>query len=359
MIKKARLIKTFIDLVKIDSPSEHEDEIAKNLLSRLKKLGAKTDTDSYGNVFGFFEGIGDPFMLNSHMDTVEPGRGIKPQIKGDRIYSDGNTILGGDAKAGLTIILEALTSLVESGKKHIPINVVFTRGEESGLFGAINLNYGKLRAKQGITFDGDDDVSNVDISSPGYDRVDVTITGRGAHAGAEPERGISAIKIASEIISKLKLGRIDFETTANIGLISGGSARNAVPETVHFKGEVRSRDRKKLEKHTRHFEDVINNTMNKYPDASVNLVLEREFNPYRFEEQHPVIDKIKKAFSELKIKPNLHETGGGSDVNIFHNHGLQSIVVGIGDYEAHTTREYVVISQMVQAAEFCEKIVLA
>ncbi len=358
MINKNRLIKTFVDLVKIDSPSGYEDEIAKELIFRLKKLGAKTDTDLYGNVYGFFDGVGDPFMLSAHMDTVEPGRGIMPKIDGDIITSDGTTILGGDPKAGIAEILEALTSLATKKKTHAPIDVVITRQEETGLIGAMNLDYRKIRAKTGVTFDGDDDVATVDIAAPGYNRVDVTITGRGAHAGAEPEKGISAIQIGSEIISGLKLGRIDEETTANIGLIEGGSARNAVPETIHFKGEIRSRNIEKLIKHTQHFEDVFDSVMKINPEVQIDLKIEREFDPYRLDEQHPVLNKMKKAFAKLNLKPNFHESGGGTDVNIFHTNGIQAVAVGIGDYEAHTKREFVKISDMVKAAEFCEQIVL-
>jgi tripeptide aminopeptidase len=356
MINQDRLVKAFLDLVKIDSPSGHEDKIAKSLEQRLRALGAKVTTDSYGNVIGYLKGYGDPFMVNCHMDTVEPGRGIKPQVNGDKITSDGTTILGGDAKAGVAEILEALTSIKEDKKKHRSLEIVFTRGEEEGLYGAKNLDYSKINAKNGLTFDGEQDVSNVSIAAPGYNRVDVTITGIAAHAGAEPEKGLSSIQVASEIISKLRLGRIDHETTANIGLIEGGSARNAVPEKVHFKGEIRSRCLRKLDNHSKHFEEIFDKVMKKYPKANIDLTTEREFDPYRFEEQHPVIDIVKKAFKEMKIKPNFEESGGGTDVNIFHKHGIQALVVGTGDYDAHTVREYVLISEMLKASKFLEKV---
>lgn len=358
MIDKKRLIKTFIDLVQIDSVSGEEENVAKEVAKRLKKLGAKVEFDSYGNVIGKLKGTGEPIILNAHLDTVEPGRGIKPIVKDDRITSDGTTVLGGDPKAGIAAILEALESLQEDKKAHVPLEMVFTREEEIGLRGAVNLDYTKLSAKRGITFDGEEAVHNITISAPGYNRIDVTVIGRGAHAGCEPEKGISAIVIASLIIGKLKLGRIDEETTANIGMVQGGSARNAIPEVVHFKGEVRSRNQKKLEQHTKHFEEVFSLVANAFPEAKVEVFIKREFESYLFQDTHRVIAHASKILSDFKLTPNLCHTGGGTDVNIFHTKGIEGIVVGGGFYNAHTTREYVVISEMVQAAKFCEKMVL-
>ncbi|MBI2600744.1 M20/M25/M40 family metallo-hydrolase [Candidatus Daviesbacteria bacterium] len=357
MVDQKRLVETFLDLVKIDSPSGEEEEMAKELMKRLKTLGFKVLRDTYGNVIGTLDGAGEPIMLNAHMDTVEPGRGIKPIIDGDIIKSDGTTVLGGDPKAGVTAILEALTSVIEDGKKHLPIEVVFTREEESSLGGAINLDYSQISAKRGVTFDGEKELHNIDISSPGYNSVNVTVIGRAAHAGADPEKGLSAIQIASEIISQLQLGRIDKETTANIGLIEGGSARNAVPEKVHFKGEIRSRNKEKLEKHTKHFQEVFDNVLSKYPNAKIDADISREFEAYFFDENHRVIKHIREVFKQMNLSPNLQHSGGGTDVNIFHTHGIEAVVVGTGDFDAHTTREYVVIPQMVQAAEFCQKLI--
>lgn len=356
MVNQKKLVKTFLDLVKIDSPSGHEGKMADEVVARLKALGFKVSKDSYGNVIGKLKGEGEPIMVNAHLDTVEPGRGIKPIIEEDIIKTDGTTVLGGDPKAGVAAILEALTSLKEDGKKHLPIEVVFTREEELGLLGAINLDYSQISSKRAITFDGEEEAHNIDISAPGYQRVDATIIGRAAHAGTEPEKGTSAIKIAAEIISKLKLGRIDFETTANIGLIEGGSARNAVPEKVHIKGEIRSRNMKKLEKHAKTFQEIFNKVMAQYPQAKVDLLLKREFDSYFFDQNHRVLQNIVQVFKQMKLQPTLKHSGGGTDVNIFHTHGIEAIVVGTGDYEPHTNREYVVISQMVLAAKFCEKI---
>ncbi len=357
MINKNRLIQTFLDLVKIDSPSGEEKNISIYLAEKLKKLGGKIEFDSYGNLIAKFEGSGKPIMLNSHMDTVEPGRGIIAKFSGDKITSDGRTILGGDAKSGLAIILETLESIKEEGRRTFPIDVVFTVEEESGLFGAVNLDYALLDAKRGITFDGHGAVENITTGAPGYVRVDATIKGKGAHSGYEPEKGLSAIRIAAEIIIQLQEGRIDHETTANIGLIEGGSVRNAIPETVHLKGEIRSRDVQKLEKHAKHFKKVFKDAENKYPLSKIDLNLSKEFDPYSFGEKSKIIDLAKSSLEKIGLKPQLASSGGGTDVNIFHTKGIKAVCVGAGYYNAHTTREYVVISEIVQGAKFCEEIV--
>ena len=357
MINQKRLVSTFLDLIRIDSPSGEEKEISVFVAKKLKAIDGNVVFDSYGNIIAKFEGTGEPFMLNSHLDTVEPGRGIKPQVKGDKITSDGTTILGADAKAGVAIILEALTSLMEDKKAHLPIEVLFTLEEETGLFGAINLDYSKIKSKIGVTLDGTQGAEHIITSAPGYARIDATITGRSAHAGFEPEKGTSAIKIASEIITQLEVGRIDDETTANIGIIEGGSARNAVPESVHFKAEIRSHSLPKLEKHALHFEKIFSDTLLKYPEIKLDLNMKTEFNPYVVEKSHSLIQKVVKTLNRIGLKPNLSPSGGGSDANIFLSRGIDVLCVGAGYHNPHTTREYALISEMVQGAQFCEELV--
>ena len=230
--------------------------------------------------------------------------------------------MGGDAKAGVAVILEALASIKEDKHKHLPIEVVFTRQEETGLQGAKNLDYTKLSAKKGFSFDGEGKVSQIDLSSVSYTTVDVTIKGRGAHAGLEPEKGISAIEIASHIISRMRLGRIDSETTANIGLIAGGSVRNAVPDQLQFKGEIRSRNLKTLANHEKHFREVIAEVLVKYPEAEIELKIEKEIDGYLLDEEHYLISQVSSIFKKMNLTPIFHHSGGLTDVNIFRNHGI-------------------------------------
>lgn len=357
MINRKRLVSTFLELVKIDSPSGHEKKISQFVADKLKSLNGKVIIDSYGNIIAKFQGKGDPIILNSHLDTVEPGQNVKPYVIENKILSDGTTILGGDAKAGVAIIIETITSLKEDNLAHLPLEVIFTREEEIGLIGADNLDYSLIKSKDGITLDAVGGVENIIISAPGYTRIDVSIMGRSAHSGFEPEKGISAIKIASEIITNLKVGRIDNETSANIGIIRGGSARNAIPETVQFEAEIRSRNPEKLAEHTIHFEKIINNTLLNYPEAKVNLNIHREFNPYFFEKSNPLIKKIIDALTNTGLKPKFVSSGGGADVSVFQAHGIEAICLGSCYYNAHTTREYVLISEMIKAAKFCQNFV--
>ena len=197
MINRDRLVKTFTDLVQIDSPSGEEEAMAVELTQRLEGFGLTVKRDAYGNVIAN-DGRPDPILLSAHMDTVEPGRGIKPSVDGDRIVSDGTTILGGDCKCGVSAILEALESVYEDGlTPHTGIEVAFTREEEIGLVGARNLDFSMLTAKEAIVFDGEGSAAQITSSSPTYIGFDVEITGRAAHAGVEPEKGLSAIRIAA------------------------------------------------------------------------------------------------------------------------------------------------------------------
>ncbi|MGI8419606.1 MAG: M20/M25/M40 family metallo-hydrolase [Candidatus Levyibacteriota bacterium] len=359
MLNQNRLVQTLMELVQIDSPSNHEAVFRDYCAKKLESLGAQIKLDSYGNLFAYFAGEGKPILLNCHLDTVEPGRNIKPHLEGNKIVTDGTTVLGGDPKSGIAVILETLTSLKEDKKPHPPLDVVLTLGEELGVLGAKHLDYSLLRAKKGITFDGEESITNVIIGAPGYNQIDVTVTGRSAHAGVEPENGISAIRIASEIISQLQLGRIDEETTANIGNIAGGSARSAVPETAHFEGEIRSRNIQKLANHSLHFQDIVEKVRANYPEAKIELAIIREFDPYLFSKDHPMLQKIVATLKELKLQPNLYASGGGTDVNIFQHHGIDAICLGVGTFNMHTKREYVDIDELMKAAQFCERIVQA
>lgn len=359
MINRKRLIRTFTELVKIDSPSGEEKAISDFLAKKLASLGGKVEKDSYGNLVGQFNGRGKPILLCAHMDTVEPGRGIKPKVSENKITSGGTTILGGDDKAGVTEILETLEAAKENNIAIRPIDIVFTREEETSLGGAKNLNYSLLRAQEGLVLDGDEEVSKIFISSPTYYNLDTDITGKSAHAGVEPEKGISAIKIAGEIISQLPLGRIDFETTFNIGMIEGGSVRNAVPEKASFHGEIRSRNLKTLEKIIGQTKQLFEKISKLYPGATIDLRLEKEFDGFVVDKKNPLIIKASRILSDMNLKAELKDSGGGTDANIFGTNGIETVIVGIGVREGHTTREYVVIDEMINTVRFCLEFIKA
>ncbi len=356
MIDQERLVNSFCDLVRIDSPSDEEEEVAQHLTARLEKLGLKVERDAHGNVIASTSGD-LPLLLSAHMDTVEPGRGIVPIIEGDRIVSQGETILGGDCKAGIAAIMEGLESVVEEGLPHRPLQLVFTRGEEKGLVGATNLDFSMVRALEAVVFDGNGPVSTITGSSPSYMSFDVRVRGRGAHAGVEPEKGLSAIRIASEIIQDLPQGRLDEESTFNVGLISGGTVRNAVPVEAYFGGEFRSRNTETFDLLRMQVLATLQQAREKYRDASIEEELEVLFLTYNLDPEEPVVRMSRRIMEEMNLTPNIQPSGGGTDGNIMRLQGIQSVVVGMSTNQMHTVDEYVVIPDLVDTATFCRRLI--
>ena len=353
MIDRDRLVKNFCDLVRIDSPSGEEETIAVELVRRLEALGLSVRRDSYGNIIAG-DGRPEPLLLSAHMDTVEPGRGIEPRVEGDRIVSDGTTILGGDCKAGVSAILEALESAAEDGTALRPLEVVFTREEEIGVVGARNLDFSMITAKEAIVFDGEGPSSRITSSSPTYIGFDLDITGRAAHAGVEPEKGISSIRIAAQIIARLPQGRLDDETTFNIGTIEGGTVRNAVPENTIVRGEFRSRNMETLDSIRLQIEEALTEVRRMYPEAVIEDHLHTEFEAYTLTDDDPATMRVKDALRSLGLKPEMRPSGGGTDGNVFRLHGISAVVVGMADNGMHTVRESVTIPDLVDAAHLCE-----
>ena len=355
MIDRDRIVRTFTDLARIDSPSGHEEEVAVELTGQLTKLGFTVQRDTYGNVVASEAGD-NPLLLSAHMDTVEPGRGIVPLFKGDRLETDGSTIVGGDCKAGVTTILEALGSIAEDGAARSPVQVVLSREEELGLVGAKNLDYSLITAREAVVFDGEGPINHITSGSPTYLSYDVTITGRAAHAGVEPEKGVSAIRIASEIVAALPNGRLDDETTFNVGMIQGGSVRNAVPEHASFGGETRSHNQASLKGQRTIIEDAVQDARRRYPDAVIDAEFNIEFERYKLDPQTPIVRLVTETLGSMGLPPEFALSGGGTDGNVFRSHGIQSVVMGVAAHNAHTVREYVDVAELEQAVRFCRQL---
>ena len=359
MADRQRLVETLIDLIRIDSPTGEEDEIDQEVSSRLDALGFNVRHDAYKNLIASLEGQGEPVLLSAHLDTVEPGRGIRPLLDGDVLRSDGSTILGGDCKAGVAIVLEALATVVESERPHLPVEVVFSRAEEGGLNGARNLDFSMVTAKSGVVFDGEGPVNRVTVSAPSQNVVKAEITGRASHAGLEPENGISALVIAGHLLTRLPLGRIDEETTSNIGYLEGGLKRNIVPERAFLDGEIRSRDQQKLEQYTDSFRRVFSDVAAMYPEARLDLDITNTYLSYRVDSEHPTVAILARALGQVGLEPVLGGSGGGSDANVFFQHGIAALPVGIGVRAFHTKGETAIIPEVLKGAEMCEKLLTA
>ena len=358
MIDRDRLVKTFCDLVQIDSPSGEEEAVAVELTRRLEELGLTTERDDYGNLIAR-DGGENPLLVSAHMDTVEPGRGIKPKVEGDRIDSDGTTILGGDCKCGVSAILEALESIKEDGISRLPVEVVLTREEEPGLVGAHKLDYSRISATEAIVFDGEGPPSRITSTAPTYVAFTVEVTGRSAHAGMEPEKGLSAIRIASELITRLPQGRLDDETTFNVGTIEGGSVRNAVPGGTVLTGEFRSRNLETLDDMRLQLAGAMTDVRAMFPDAVIEDRLHTQFEAYTLTEDDSAVARVIKALRSLGLEHTMAPSGGGSDGNVFRQRGIKSVVVGMGDHSMHTVREYVTIPDLVDTARLAQELLRA
>jgi tripeptide aminopeptidase len=355
VIDRERLVRTFLELVAIDSPSGDEVAIAEELEKRFTALGVQTSQDAHGNVLGRIEGVGEPLLLSAHMDTVEPGRGITPVFDGeDIIRSDGTTILGADNKAGCAVILEVIQSAIEDGATFRTIEVAISRGEEIGLVGATNMDYSRIRSKVAIVIDSGGPPSSIQGSAPYSYGYTVEVHGKSAHAGLEPEKGIPAISIAAEAVLGLPQGRIDFETTGNVGRIQGGLVVNAVPDYCRIEGEMRSMEFEKVEGLVSQAKDHLEEVRGRHPAARIDERFHLGYPGYRLEPDDPAALLLFPALQSLGMTPDPHPVGGGTDGNVFRGHGIASVVIGRGGYGQHTKEEYLVIPEMLQCAQVVE-----
>jgi tripeptide aminopeptidase len=371
-INAERLAQTFMALVRVDSVSKEEQALAEILSVRLVELGAQVFVDdagasvggSTGNLIAHFAGnrAGDALLLSAHMDTVEPGRGVQPRLVEGVFTSAGNTILGADDKSALAIILEVLAYVQEHEWPCVPLAIVFTIGEEIGLLGAKHLDYSRITARQGYVLDTRNPQAVV-TRAPAANRLTFRIFGQAAHAGSSPEKGINAISLASKAIARLDLGRIDHETTCNIGLIEGGLATNIVPDRVTIRGEVRSHDRGKLRRVTAEivsaFEQVVAEYRNQALVARPRLEIEvhKEYDLLNIADDHPLVRRAAQAAANLGLRMDCAMSGGGSDANVFAEKGIDAVVLGTGMENVHTVEESIRLADMVRSAQLLLEII--
>jgi tripeptide aminopeptidase len=346
LINTQRLVDTFLELVQIDSPSGHEQAIGQHLAAKFQALGLETALDAAGNLLARRKGnSSNTLLLSAHMDTVGSDTGIKPVIRDGVIYSDGTTILGADDKSGIATILEVLSVLNENDWSHPPLEVVISTGEEQGLQGARHFDTAMLSASYGIVMDAGGLTGHIVVSAPAQNSLVFTVHGRASHAGSEPEKGINAIRVASEAIASIPLGRIDLETTSNIGIIQGGSARNIVPAQVKVVGETRSRDTAKLDRLTAEIVDAFHQAAARHK-TSADAQVTRAYEAYQVPKDTPIVRVVMGAASDLGHEIMLRSSGGGTDGNIFNAAGIPSIVLSTGMAEVHTTSEHIAIADM-------------
>ncbi len=351
MIDRQRLLDTLLTLIRIDSPSGHEAAIAALLADRLRQLDMQVVVDQAGNVLARWEGKGDYLLLSAHMDTVAPGIGVQPIVVDGVVYSDGTTILGGDDKSGVAVILEVLTAIHGRGAR-APVEVALTVREETGLEGAKAVDVSWLRSRQGLVLDAGGPLHSIVSGAPSSDKFDAIVHGQAAHAGSNPEDGVNAILVAAQAITGMPLGRIDDETTANIGVIRGGTAVNVVPDRVELRGEARSHDTAKLDRQIDAMRRSLQEAVDRHPGARLDLDVRRSYQAYRLSSELPIMRRIAAALDAMgEPAPEYRLTGGGSDANIFNAQGMAAVPVSTGMQSVHTHQERIAVADMVRCAE--------
>lgn len=373
-IDRERLAETFIQLCEIDSPSREERPVAEYLIDIFTSLGAESIVEDgsaketgadCGNVIVRFSGTveKEPLFFACHMDTVEPGRGVKVLRAGDVFTSRGNTVLGGDDKSGIAALVELVRVLRESRRPHGPVEILLTTCEEVGLLGAKYLDHSLVRAKSGYALDSTG-IDRVIVGAPAANRLKVEVHGVAAHAGLNPEQGVSAFCLAARAIADLRLGRLDEQSTANFGLIHGGVATNIVPDLITIEGEVRSHSPEKLEAYTKEIETTFRNVVRGWSTQngntghpSVEISVEREYPVMRLEDDDPVVMRIQQAGDALGREIVFQVAGGGSDANIFNSYGLKTAIIATGMNKVHTTDECLDLSDLTSLTELLLAIV--
>ncbi len=371
-VNRKRLAASFIELCEIDSPSQREGKISRRLQKIFTELGAveihedstaEATGSECGNLVIRFAGQGakkgeDGFFLSCHMDTVEPADGVRVVRNEDIFTSAGDTILGGDDKSGIAAIIELLMLLRENGADHPPIEIVLTVCEEMGLVGATHLAPERIQSAYGYALDSSG-IDRVIVGAPAASKFAITVTGRAAHAGLAPERGVSALQLAVRALGELAVGRLDEESTRNFGVIEGGVAFNIIPESVVIHGEVRSHNAEKFAAYTEEIHHAFNTAIEGWhPDEYTEDVKPRYdfqqlagYPALRLDMASPVIDRIRRAADVIGRELEYVVAGGGSDANIFFGKGLPTAIVATGMSKVHTTEEELDLNDLVSLVE--------
>lgn len=364
----SRVVDNFLKLVQIDAPSKQEKPMADELVSQLKALNfevqiddsAKDSGSNTGNIVAMLKGTGaGEIVLSAHMDAVDPCIGIKPVIGEDGVIrSSGDTILSSDDRSGVASIIEAVSRIQEQSEKAYPtVIITFTVQEEVGLVGAKYLDE-SIYANSPLTIvaDGDGDPGTICIGAPYHYTFKAKFTGKASHAGVEPEKGISAIVVASKAISAIEWGRLDHETSSNLGLIKGGRADNIVAEELELTGECRSLDKQKVEKAKIDIQESFERAALE-AGAKIEIDWDLEYDGYKYAEDDENVLLLKKAAQSVGLTPRLEYSGGGSDANIIAGKGAKSVVLGTGMTNFHSVDECIKVEHLEQTADFIEAII--
>lgn len=368
MINEERLIDLFKTLCLIDAPALAERECVDYVKSVLEGIGLEVWEDSAGSMIGGNAGNliaklpgnkpeAPRIYLSAHFDTVEPTAGLEI-VESDGVFSSASdTILGADDKGGMAPAIEAVRAIMESGEPHGDVYLLLSVAEEIGLKGAGALDIKALGLDFGYVLDTGPPVGSFVTQTAFHDKLDVEIIGKPAHAGKDPEVGINAIQVLADAVQGMKMGRIDEETTANLGLIEGGSAVNVVCATVKLRGEARSRNAEKLSAQIEHMKSNFQEAADKW-GAEVKLDHRQHYAAYEIDADSQVVRVAQRASSSLGFEPTLRDTLGGSDANIYNSKGVPSIVVATGMKQIHTHEENISRKDLIDTARLAYALIV-
>ena len=360
MNRTQRLLKTFSELVAIDSPSFGERGVADYIRDKLQKLGISCIEDNAGAKIGgncgnlFARVPGDsqkaPLLFCTHMDTVEPSKGKRAVVHPDgTVTSAGDTVLGADDFAGVAAILETLERLKEERAPHPPVELLFTVAEEPYCTGVRYFDFTQCAAKTGFVLDLTGPVGTAAIAAPTILSFSLTVEGRAAHAGFAPEAGVNAVEIAAKCLAQLPKGRLNSGTTLNFGVISGGKAANIVPERCVVTGEIRSAQH---ERALAVFDTVcaVFASESKSCGARFTSTQDIPLRAYRAAEDGDAVRRFRRACGKLSLPVRLIETFGGSDNAALQAHGIDGIVAANAMFNCHAVDEYTTAAELEKAA---------
>ena len=348
------LLQEFLELTAYSVPSGQEREIRACLKAKLLALDfsvwedeAFPETGS-GNLYGRLEGTkdGEPLLFACHMDTVTPCQDKQITVETDgTIHTDGKTILGGDDVTGIVELLAALRRIRSSGVPHRTIEVIFTASEEFFVQGAKRLDYDTIQARQAYILDTDGPIGRAVLAAPTGIRIVANLTGKASHAALKPEDGINAIVMAADAVSHMRLGRVDDDTTANIGIIRGGDSGNIVPETCFVEGETRSLNHASALRQRDHMVQCLEQAAERFGgrcQTETTLV----YNAWSVSEDSPLCRAFSTACEKVGLRPVFESACGGSDASMISAHGISCLILATGMHEIHSVREYTTIGEM-------------
>ena len=345
----------FLELVRVPSPSGEERVVADQVIEYLQALALPVDEDdvgtrinsTIGNLLCRIEpsGEGTPLFFCAHLDTVPPQGPIEPVVEDGVVRNGGGTILGADNKAAVAAMLEATRRIVAENRPHGGIELLFTPKEEVGLRGAEAFDQERLHARLGYVYDHAGPIGEVILGAPYQVKLDASFRGRAAHSGMYPEEGRSAIAAAARAIADLRLGRLDEETTANVGEIHGGTARNIVPERCSFAAEARCHDERKLGELVQEMLETITFAA-QVSDCDVETAVDPSARGYRFKRDDEAVRLAAAALERTGFQPTYGLSGGGADANVFNERGLQCLNLANGMTDIHTPDERIAVADL-------------